>query len=71
MLTDQVRNDIDCLWEQLRNDGLVNNLTVLEQISYLLFVRMIDMQEEALEKNAVTSDGRFFTQDSDGNPPEK
>lgn len=66
MLTDQVRNDIDCLWEQLRNDGLVNNLTVLEQISYLLFVRMIDMQEEALEKNAVTSDGGFFTQDSDG-----
>ena len=50
MLTEQVRNDIDCLWEQLRDDGLANNLTVLEQISYLLFARMLDMQEDALEK---------------------
>ena len=44
MLTGQIRNDIDKLWEKFWTGGITNPLTVIEQISYLMFARMLDMQ---------------------------
>ena len=34
MLTGQLRNDIDKLWEKFWTGGIANPLTVIEQISY-------------------------------------
>lgn len=53
MLTGQARNDIDKLWEKFWTGGITNPLTVIEQISYLLFARMLDMQEEMGERKAA------------------
>lgn len=53
MLTGQARNDIDKLWEKFWTGGITNPLTVIEQISYLLFARMLDMQEEMAERKAA------------------
>lgn len=55
MLTGQVRNDIDKLWEKFWTGGITNPLTVIEQISYLMFARMLDMQEEVAERKAARS----------------
>lgn len=52
MLTGQVRNDIDKLWEKFWTGGITNPLTVIEQISYLMFARMLDMQEDVAERKA-------------------
>ena len=52
MLTGQIRNDIDKLWEKFWTGGITNPLTVIEQISYLMFARMLDMQEEVAERKA-------------------
>lgn len=52
MLTGQIRNDIDKLWEKFWTGGITNPLTVVEQISYLMFARMLDMQEELAERKA-------------------
>ncbi len=52
MLTDQIRNDIDKLWEKFWTGGIINPLTVIEQISYLMFSRMLDMQEDIAECKA-------------------
>ncbi|GAB3481620.1 type I restriction-modification system subunit M [Marinomonas epiphytica] len=52
MLTGPIRNDIDKLWEKFWTGGITNPLTVIEQISYLMFARMLDMQEEAEERKA-------------------
>ncbi|MYM64486.1 class I SAM-dependent DNA methyltransferase [Pseudomaricurvus sp. HS19] len=53
MLTGQIRNDIDKLWEKFWTGGITNPLTVIEQISYLMFARMLDMQEEVAERKAA------------------
>jgi type I restriction enzyme M protein len=52
MLTGQIRNDIDKLWEKFWTGGITNPLTVIEQISYLMFSRMLDMQEDMAERKA-------------------
>lgn len=53
MLTGQIRNDIDKLWEKFWTGGITNPLTVIEQVSYLMFARMLDMQEEVAERKAT------------------
>jgi len=52
MLTGKVRNDIDKLWEKFWTGGITNPLTVIEQISYLMFARMLDVQEDMAERKA-------------------
>ena len=60
MLTGQIRNDIDKLWEKFWTGGITNPLTVIEQISYLMFSRMLDMQEDMAERkaNALQKQGK-------------
>jgi type I restriction enzyme M protein len=59
MLTGQIRNDIDKLWEKFWTGGITNPLTVIEQISYLMFARMLDMQEDVSERKAARSKKDF------------
>lgn len=54
MLTGKIRNDIDKLWEKFWTGGITNPLTVIEQISYLMFARMLDMQEDMAERKATS-----------------
>lgn len=60
MLTGQLRNEIDNLWEKFWTGGISNPLTVIEQISYLMFARMLDMQETQKEKKSQRT-GKSFT----------
>ena len=69
MLTGAIRNDIDKLWEKFWTGGITNPLTVIEQISYLMFARMLDMQEEVAERKAArTGKGfdRLFPETKEG-----
>lgn len=59
MLTGQIRNNVDKLWEKFWVGGITNPLTVIEQISYLMFARMLDMQEEVAERKAART-GKAF-----------
>ena len=59
MLTGQIRNDIDKLWEKFWTGGITNPLTVIEQISYLMFARMLDMQEDVAERKAARTTKEF------------
>jgi len=59
MLTGTLRNDIDKLWEKFWTGGITNPLTVIEQISYLMFARLLDMQEQASERKAART-GKDF-----------
>ncbi|WJT10649.1 type I restriction-modification system subunit M [Vibrio harveyi] len=62
MLTGQLRNDIDSLWEKFWTGGVTNPLVVIEQISYLMFSRMLDMQETAAEKKSKRTGQPFKRQ---------
>ncbi len=69
MLTGAIRQQIDALWEKFWTGGITNPLTVIEQISYLTFARMLDMQETLAERAAARSGKpfeRLFPEDADG-----
>ena len=59
MLTGPIKNNIDRLWEKFWTGGITNPLTVIEQISYLMFARMLDMQEEVAERKGSRT-GKSF-----------
>lgn len=52
MITGQLKSDIDKLWETFWTGGIANPLTVIEQITYLLFLKRLDEVQLSQEKNA-------------------
>lgn len=50
MLTGELRNRIDKLWEEFWTGGITNPLSVIEQISFLMFARLIDIAESRNER---------------------
>lgn len=72
MITGQLRSRIDKLWEEFWTGGITNPLTVIEQISFLMFSRLLDMRESTEEKrwNRINKGkpflGYFFTPGEDG-----
>ena len=52
MITGALKSKIDKLWLEFWAGGITNPLTVIEQISFLMFARMLDMRERAAEKKA-------------------
>lgn len=52
MITNQLKNDIDRLWLEFHTGGITNPLTVIEQISFLMFARLLDIEETRFEKLA-------------------
>jgi type I restriction enzyme M protein len=53
MITTQLKNDIDRLWTEFWTGGITNPLTVIEQISFLMFARLLDIEETRHEKLAA------------------
>ncbi len=52
MITGKLKNDIDKLWEEFWTGGITNPLTVIEQISFLMFARLLDVTRDRNEKRA-------------------
>ncbi len=53
MLTDsKLRSQVDTLWDKLWSGGLSNPLDAIEQLSYLLFLKRLDDEENRKEKLA-------------------
>ena len=57
MLTGDIRNQIDRIWDAFWSGGISNPLEVMEQITYLLFLRRLD-DLQTLEENKSTRLGR-------------
>jgi type I restriction enzyme M protein len=53
MLTGEIRNQIDRIWDQFWSGGISNPLEVIEQITYLLFMRRLDEIQELEERKAA------------------
>ncbi|WP_411682465.1 type I restriction-modification system subunit M N-terminal domain-containing protein [Clostridium thailandense] len=52
MLSSEIKSKIDKLWNNFWSGGISNLLTVIEQISYLLFIKRLDDIDNAQEKRA-------------------
>ena len=53
MVTNQLKSKIDALWLEFHSGGITNPITVIEQISYLMFARLLDIAEDREEKRAA------------------
>ncbi len=56
MITGELRSKVDKLWETFWSNGISNPISVIEQISYLLFIKQLDDQELAKERKAQRLD---------------
>jgi type I restriction enzyme M protein len=54
MLTGELRNKIDAIWNDFWSGGLSNPLQVIEQITYLIFIKRLDEMQELEERKATT-----------------
>jgi type I restriction enzyme M protein len=55
VLTGELRNKIDQIWNAFWSGGITNPLEVLEQLTYLLFIQRLDEEETREERRANTS----------------
>jgi type I restriction enzyme M protein len=69
MVTGDLRNQVDRLWDAFWSGGISNPLEVIEQITYLLFLRRLDELQTLEEQKAQTLkmpiDRRIFPEGSD------
>ena len=53
MITGELKNKIDGIWDIFWSSGMTNPLTVIEQITYLMFIKILDDNELRKEANAA------------------
>ncbi len=54
MLTGELRSQVDAIWNAFWSGGISNPMEVLEQITYLLFIRRLDDAHTLEESKAQT-----------------
>ncbi|WP_294542027.1 class I SAM-dependent DNA methyltransferase [uncultured Rhodoblastus sp.] len=53
MLTGELRSKIDSIWNDFWSGGLANPLQVIEQITFLIFIKRLDEMQEVAERKAT------------------
>ncbi|MDE5801690.1 MAG: type I restriction-modification system subunit M [Lachnospiraceae bacterium] len=53
MITGELKNKVDSLWDVFAAGGLVNPLEVIEQITYLMFIHDLDDSDNKREKESA------------------
>ena len=54
MITGELKSQVDKIWEAFWTGGISNPLSVIEQFTYLLFVRRLDERQLKEEKRSNT-----------------
>jgi type I restriction enzyme M protein len=69
MLTGEIRSQIDSIWNDFWSGGVSNPLSVIEQITYLLFIKRLDELHTVEEKKAsqlkIPMERRIFPKGKD------
>jgi len=52
MVTGELKSKVDKLWTEFWTGGITNPLTVIEQITFLMYARLLDMNERRDEKRS-------------------
>ena len=42
MITGEMKNKVDSIWDTIWTGGITSPITVLEQITYLMFMKLLD-----------------------------
>ena len=69
MLTGEIRNKVDQIWNAFWSGGVSNPLSVIEQITYLLFIKRLDdlhtLEESKAETLGLEMERRIFPEGND------
>ncbi|KKJ75636.1 DNA methyltransferase [Kiloniella litopenaei] len=69
MLTGEIRNKVDQIWNAFWSGGVSNPLSVIEQITYLLFIKRLDdlhtLEESKAETLGIAIERRIFPEGND------
>ncbi len=60
MINGELRSQVDKLWTEFWTGGITNPLMVIEQISFLMFARLLDIREAREEKKANRTHKEFL-----------
>jgi len=52
MITGELKNKVDSIWDTIWTGGVTNPISVLEQITYLMFMKLLDDNQLKAEANA-------------------
>ena len=69
MITGTIKNKIDKIWKDIWASGLTQPITVIEQITYLMFIRSLDQKDidaEALENLTGQKQNKIFQETPEG-----
>ena len=53
MVTGELKNKIDGMWDIFWSSGMTNPLTVIEQLTYLMLIKILDENKTRKESNAA------------------
>ena len=59
MFTGELKRRVDALWTEFWPGGITNPLTVIEQITFLMYARLLDINE-ARDENRQKRTGKSF-----------
>lgn len=69
MITGEIKNKIDKIWTDIWAGGITQPLTVIEQLTYLMFIRSLDEKEienESIEALGGEVPNKIFPQSAEG-----
>ena len=79
MITGDIKRQIDAIWDSFWTGGITNSVSVVEQMTYLFFMKMLDDAQLAKERQAnllgvaikdpTFKDGEWHNPDSDKDIP--
>jgi type I restriction enzyme M protein len=59
MLEQNLKSKINQLWDKFWSGGIANPLTAIEQMSYLIFIKRIEDEDNKRAKRAACKEGRL------------
>lgn len=59
MITGEDKNQIDSIWDTFWSSGITSSITVLEQMTYLFFIKLLDDSQLNREANARALGGKI------------
>lgn len=64
MITGEIKSKVDRIWDAFWTGGISNPLEVMEQITYLLFLKRLDdlhtLEENKANRTGKTNENRIF-----------
>ena len=70
MITGELKSKVDHIWDAMWSGGISNPLSVIEQLTYLLFIKRLDelhtLQEHKAARTGKPIEEPVFTEDQDG-----